>query len=710
MTLTKEELESIVSMMENGELKPPNSLEEAIEIIGRIHDVSEATPKNGKNLLALVFPDNEDDDEEDDIQTTNMAALLYEKIIASDAEIFNYEGDGYIRFAFGERKVIRGLNSGLVKSYLVRLAYNELGKPAGSDTIGKVVSLLSANAIFEAPKVKLWLRVARPEPFEIWYDLVNDIGTAVKITKDGWQIEEAPVMFRTRSHMKEQVEPTKFDSLTAERMLNRLNRLFEIINCPKEYRKLFLVDLIVAFVPNIPRPIPVVYGSEGSAKTSFHKILREIIAPSIMSVLTLPKGSDQIVQMIDHHYFVPLDNLSGSKDNDALNMWLSDFLCKIVTGQSFSKRALYTNDDDKIYTFRRKVGINGINNVATNPDLLRRAILYELPDILDGAHKTEEELNNNMRNMLPDVLGTIFDVLSLSFTEYEKITRTGFGDMADFEKWGCAVANVLGIGEEAFMLEYNRNRGMRHLEALDNSLVGSMLISLLDMPETEGASELWNKGYIELGPSALLEHLSKRAESLGVKTNVREWPKSPISLGKKLKRLKQTLKKVGITIDKDRNTKGNLYTIKRKDADKPDTLDNFLTENNESMYSVYSEGDNESPTIHEKTQVEAESDGPCRDVGPVGLERKTTPSKTQTPVVKESSKKSPSRMQKFLLDRSSGSDFSVSANTWEKNSETIFKAMEQELIAESVDDEGKLWKGVYHLTEKGRELIKEWKR
>jgi hypothetical protein len=485
VTLTKAELEAIFSAMQGGELETPDSLEEAIGIINEIHGEKEATTANGNALLALVFPnaENSEDDEEEEKQTTNMAALLYESIKASDAEIFNYEGDGYIRFAFGERKVIKGLNSKLVESYLIRLAYNEFGKPAGAGVIGKVVGLLSADAIFEAPKVKLWLRVARPEPFEIWYDLVNDTGAAVKITEDGWHIEEAPVMFRTRSHMKEQVEPTKFASPTAEQMLNRLNQLFKIVNCPKEYRKLFLVDLIVAFVPNIPRPIPVVYGSEGSAKTSFHKILREIIAPSIMSVLTLPKGSDQIVQMVDHHYFVPLDNLSGSRDNDMLNIWLSDFLCKIVTGQSFSKRALYTNDDDKIYTFRRKVGINGINNIATNPDLLRRAILYELPEILDGTHKTEEELDELLRDMLPDVLGTIFDVLSLSFIEYEKIKRTGFGDMADFEKWGCAVANVLGIGEEAFLLEYNRNRGLRHQEALDNSLIGSMLISLLDVPE-----------------------------------------------------------------------------------------------------------------------------------------------------------------------------------------------------------------------------------
>lgn len=76
----------------------------------------------------------------------------------------------------------------------------------------------------------------------------------------------------------------------------------------------------------------------------------------------------------------------------------------------------------------------------------------------------------------------------------------------------------------------------------------------------------------------------------------------------------------------------------------------------------------------------------------------------------EVKKRTPTVMQKFLLERSSGSDFSISSDAWKKHSETIFQAIEKDLIAESVDDEGKLWKGVYHLTEKGRELIKEWKR
>ena len=41
----------------------------------------------------------------------------------------------------------------------------------------------------------------------------------------------------------------------------------------------------------------------------------------------------------------------------------------------FSKRQLYTDDDDIIYHFRRCIGFNGINLRATKADLLDRAII-----------------------------------------------------------------------------------------------------------------------------------------------------------------------------------------------------------------------------------------------------------------------------------------------------------------------------------------------
>ena len=64
-----------------------------------------------------------------------------------------------------------------------------------------------------------------------------------------------------------------------------------------------------------------------------------------------------------HNYICYFDNVSEIKE------WISDQLCRAVTGSGFSKRELYSDDDDIIYNFRRCIGFNGINLGATKADL-----------------------------------------------------------------------------------------------------------------------------------------------------------------------------------------------------------------------------------------------------------------------------------------------------------------------------------------------------
>ena len=61
--------------------------------------------------------------------------------------------------------------------------------------------------------------------------------------------------------------------------------------------------------------------------------------------------------------------------------WISDQLCRAVTGSGFTKRELYSDDNDIIYNFRRCLGFNGINLAATKADLLDRGIIMALERI-----------------------------------------------------------------------------------------------------------------------------------------------------------------------------------------------------------------------------------------------------------------------------------------------------------------------------------------
>src|SRR3989344_8457482 len=106
-----------------------------------------------------------------------------------------------------------------------------------------------------------------------------------------------------------------------------------------------------------------------------------------------------------HHACIFFDNVSHLSDH------ISDALCKAVTGDGFSKRELYSDEDDIIFSFRRCLGINGINIAARNPDLLERSILFELERVSPERRKQEHEILGEFEKERPRIVGSIFDAV-----------------------------------------------------------------------------------------------------------------------------------------------------------------------------------------------------------------------------------------------------------------------------------------------------------
>ena len=112
--------------------------------------------------------------------------------------------------------------------------------------------------------------------------------------------------------------------------------------------------------------------------------------------------------------------------------WISDALCRAVTGKGFSKRALYTDDEDVIQTYRRCVGLNGINVAAHKPDLLDRSILFVLDPILASQRKWEQQFWSEFEDIRPLLFGAILDGLSRAMALRDSIQLEGLPRMADF--------------------------------------------------------------------------------------------------------------------------------------------------------------------------------------------------------------------------------------------------------------------------------------
>ncbi len=116
-----------------------------------------------------------------------------------------------------------------------------------------------------------------------------------------------------------------------------------------------------------------------------------MIDPSVTNTLSLPKDHGEFVQMMSHHYVVCLDNFR------VLPGWASDALCRVVTGSGFSKRKLYTDDENIVYRFHRTFMITGIEIPGTSPDLLDRSIILELERISKKTGKLSVTLVLNIR-------------------------------------------------------------------------------------------------------------------------------------------------------------------------------------------------------------------------------------------------------------------------------------------------------------------------
>ena len=115
----------------------------------------------------------------------------------------------------------------------------------------------------------------------------------------------------------------------------------------------------------------ILLGEQGGAKSTLQELVRSLVDPSILKNLTFPSNENEFVQQLSHNYIVNYDNVS------AIQEWISNLLCRAITGSSLSKRALYTNDEDFYYSFMRKIGINGIDLAKINDRSIRQINHYE---------------------------------------------------------------------------------------------------------------------------------------------------------------------------------------------------------------------------------------------------------------------------------------------------------------------------------------------
>ena len=158
-----------------------------------------------------------------------------------------------------------------------------------------------------------------------------------------------------------------------------------------------------------------------------------------------------------HSYVIGFDNLSKISD------WFSDSLCRLTTGSGFATRKLYTNEKQIIFSARRPIILNGIEDLASRGDLLDRMILLRLRGSARKNGRSEREFWIEFERACPQILGSLFDAVSVALHNRPNVKLSDPPRMSDFAVIGCA-AEEHSDSKGAFISAYHRNSVEAHLQ------------------------------------------------------------------------------------------------------------------------------------------------------------------------------------------------------------------------------------------------------
>jgi hypothetical protein len=428
--------------------------------------------------------------------------------------------------------------------------------------VTRVLDYLKAHAEFDAVQKILHLRVAGDDNTNnIHYDLTNPLWETIKITPQGWLIEKTPtMMFRRYKNQTSQVYPsTEYPDDIFDRFIN-------LINVKTEDSKLLLKCYIVALlIPGIPKAILMLHGEPNSAKTTLLELIKMLIDPCSTRTLTCRNENDELAQLFSHNYLPYFDNLSYISD------WMSDAFCRAVTGDSFSKRKLYTDNDDIFYTFMRCIGFSGVNLAASKSDLLDRGLIIELERIPSDRQRQVKKIWKDFNEIKSQLLGYIFDILAkvLSMSQTSHIDDKGLPRLADWAETCELISRCMGYKDNQFIEAFRRNVKLQNEAAIEDSAIAQTIISFMEDKET------WQGT-----PTELLGLLEAIAPTISINTkNHKIWPSKPNVLTRRLKYIMSNLKEFGISVYYADNstTKNKRLCIEKKTFSDPVSVQSSIS-------------------------------------------------------------------------------------------------------------------------------------
>ncbi|MGV4889254.1 ATP-binding protein [Streptomyces viridosporus] len=475
------------------------------------------TDQNTTDQARAILQDNGIDEPESKgrgpSQASQLAALArdrYDLFMSEDGRPYAVAKDGPMTVFALRGKA--GLRSRLSREYTDANG----GSVPSQSALADAMTVLEGVAAEAEPR-QLHLRVARHED-RIVVDLATPEGRCVTIGPDGWQREPtSPVLFRRSGAMKPLPEPIREG--------DGLAKLRDLLNTDEEGFHLLVAWLVAAFIPDLPHPILTFRGEQGTGKSYAAKMVIGLVDPSGAPKRTAPRDIKAWATQAFNSWALCLDNVSIIPD------WLSDALCRAVTGDGIVDRALYTDDDVVVLEFRRVLAMTTIDAGALAGDLAERLVTIELHTIPDAKRREEGEMDQAYADAHASILASLFDLLAKVLKVLPDVVLTERPRMADFARILAAVDQVQGWDTVG---SYKASARDAVADVLDGEPFAQAVVALVDGAGPEGLS-LTTQQILDMVTAP--DKLPKK------------WPKDSTRAGGQLKRLAPALRTIGIEVD-----------------------------------------------------------------------------------------------------------------------------------------------------------------
>jgi hypothetical protein len=425
---------------------------------------------------------------------------------------------------------------------LIRFLHQH-GRAPNSQLLTDALNTIRAIAVYQGPEMPVFVRVAEYEG-DVYIDLGNENWDAVRVTREGYEVVPHPPIGFVR---KAGFAPLPYPA--GEGTVDDL-RPFLNIGSDGDF---MLVAAWAAFslTPWGPYPVLVLQGEQGSAKSTTVRMLRALVDPAVEPLRALPKNERDLAIAAGNAWVLAFDNLSGIRDQ------LSDALCRLATGGGFATRMLYTDDEEIIFSAKRPIILNGIDDIATRGDLQERSLLVSLPSIPEERRVEEAAFWEDFEAAKPRVFGTLLEGVSAALRNAEEVHLDRMPRMADFTVRATAMEGAFGWEPGSFVEVYEANRLEASEALLANEPLADAIKQALHYVEKMGAAELCGTA------TELLNRLATNVDDETKRSKA--WPRGPQVLSRRLRRLAPALRSIGIeyTENEEGHDKKKVKTLRK---------------------------------------------------------------------------------------------------------------------------------------------------